>query len=298
MTVKEKLDAIKAYIAAKVFRREERYAEQFRNSLKAEPPNALAEASGEGKTEFAEDSLESEFEGAALPYGIEEELAKTDWSVYDVLVGSVRSLQQLKYCLETKHYYVPEKYISESNLPVKYIALYEDQIGTQPGIKYVGEVILSTKVKRKRIPLPSYSRPNAIYYYFKVRKWFKLPEIIAIQDTDRTPRFTNRFLLKHCRESYQLFHIRSEAEYRLLMALRAAFTKIAADASQTDEAVYKVDDFYSVGTSGKMLYVTDREGNKIAEVLAEQFAKSPKIAFLKVKKSLQKEQGNPDKKST
>ena len=112
---------------------------------------------------------------------------------------------------------------TENDLPIKYTAIYEDQISTQPGIKYVGEVILSTKVKRGSIPVPSKGKPDAIYYYFKVRKWVELPEMIAIKDTNRTPRLTNKFLLDNCSESYQLFNISSEAEYRLVMELNTAF---------------------------------------------------------------------------
>ena len=234
-------------------------------------------------SELVADSPESAFERASLPRGIEEKLAKVDWAVKDVLVGSVRSQEQLNYCLETNHYYVPEKYIAENDLPIKYVAIYEDQIGTHPGIKYVGEVILSTKIKRGSIPIPSNNKSDAIYYYFKVRNWAELPEMITIKDTNRTPRLTNKFLLDNCNESYQLFNINSEAEYRLIMELNAAFDKMVAGTSDTNDTVYKIDDSYSISTLGGKFTVINADGNVMTEIPADQFAKTPRAAVNRIK---------------
>lgn len=267
---------------------EEIVGHKFYNSLETVNIGGLPFLPGTTKlvedflSELVADSAESAFERASLPRGIEEKLAKVDWDVKDVLVGSVRSQEQLKYCLETNHYYVPEKYIMENDLPIKYIAIYEDQIGTQPGIKYFGEVILSTKIKRGNIPVPSDSKPDAVYYYFKVRNWVEMSGIITIKDTNRKPRMTNKFLLDNCNESYQLFNINSEAEYRLIMELNAAFDKMVAG-SDSNEAIYRIDDSHSISTLGGKFSVINSDGNIITEISADQFAKSPRIAFNRIK---------------
>lgn len=54
--------------------------------------------------ELIADSPDSAFERATLPRGIEEKLAKVDWSVRDVLVGSLRDREQLEIALEHNFY--------------------------------------------------------------------------------------------------------------------------------------------------------------------------------------------------
>src|SRR5699024_3779474 len=89
--------------------------------------------------ELVADSSESAFERASLPRGIEEKLAKVDWSVKDVMVGTVRTAEQLQFNLDKNGYYVPAKYISDKQLPIKYIALLEEGLGGTSGIKRYGE---------------------------------------------------------------------------------------------------------------------------------------------------------------
>ena len=48
------------------------------------------------------DSRESAFERSSLPRGIEERLEKYDWSVRDVMVGTVRSKEQLDFNMDKK----------------------------------------------------------------------------------------------------------------------------------------------------------------------------------------------------
>lgn len=240
-------------------------------------------------SELIADSEESAFERASLPRGIEEKLAKVDWSVKDVLVGSLSKREQLEYCLGTNHYYTPKTQISEAELPVKYIALYEDNIGTIPGIKYFGQVILATEVERGKIPVKlSRNNPKEKYYYFKIREWTKLPSIIEIKDTNRKPRFTNKFLLDNCKESYQLFNINSEAEYRLIMELNAAFDNMVADTSANSEAVYRIDDSHIISTIGGKFTIINSAGNIIDEISAEDFSKHPRLEFNKIKKIVSK----------
>ena len=92
--------------------------------------------------ELIADSPDSAFERATLPRGIEEKLAKVDWSVRDVLVGSLRDREQLKIALEHNFYHVPSRQLGEDDLPIRYVAIYQSRniFGTEAGIRYYGEV--------------------------------------------------------------------------------------------------------------------------------------------------------------
>ena len=91
--------------------------------------------------ELISDSPESAFERATLPKGIERKLAKVDWSRRDVLVGTLRSKEQLDICLEHNFYYVPAERV-EKHLPIRYAAIYQTRniFGKDAGIVYYGEV--------------------------------------------------------------------------------------------------------------------------------------------------------------
>ena len=71
------------------------------------------------------DSEESAFERATLPAGIETRLSRVDWTVYDVLVGSIGSKAQFDNNLAENYYYVPAKYVDKSSFPIRYVALYQ-----------------------------------------------------------------------------------------------------------------------------------------------------------------------------
>ena len=145
------------------------------------------------------------------------ELGAVDFTRMDVLIGTVRSDEQFDYCMESKTYYIPAKTVTPSDLPVAFVALYEEGLTRKAGIKRYGRVTDTRVVKRRDIPVPM-SRPNPeeTYYLFAVESWEYLPHPIALLNTARgKPAFTNEFLLTHCRRSYQLVAIRSPEAYRL-----------------------------------------------------------------------------------
>lgn len=147
----------------------------------------------------------------------DDELAAVDFSLLNVLIGTVRSDAQFDYCLSSNTYYIPAKTVTPADLPVSVIALYEEGLTRRAGIKRYGRVTDTRVVKRSDIPVPM-SRPNPdeAYYLFSVADWVYLEHPIAIQDTARgKPMFTSEFLLTHCRRSYQLLTIRSPEAYRL-----------------------------------------------------------------------------------
>ena len=237
--------------------------------------------------ELVADSSESAFERASLPRGIEEKLAKVDWSVKDVMVGTVRTAEQLQFNLDKHGYYVPAKYVSDKQLPIKYIALHEEGIGDTSGIKRYGEVLTAQKLKRGRIPVAMRpgANPDEIYYYFAVRKWIDLPQVIEIRDSFRgKPQFTNKFLLDHCTNSYQLFAISSEEEYRLMVEINKAFNNLFATTSDNSTAVYRVNDTHAVIVDESNFTITNNNGDIIQQIAISSFAKRPRACFNKIKK--------------
>ena len=237
--------------------------------------------------ELVADSSESAFERASLPRGIEEKLAKVDWTVKDVMVGTVRTAEQLQFNLDKNGYYVPAKYISDKQLPIKYIALHEEGVGDASGIKRYGEVLTAQKLKRGRIPVAMRlgANPEEIYYYFVVRKWIDLPHAIEIRDSFKgKPQFTNKFLLDHCTKSYQLFAISSEEEYRLMIEINTAFNNLSASTSDYSTAVYRINDTHSVIVDESFFAITNNNGDIIERIAISNFAKSPRASFNKIKK--------------
>lgn len=100
------------------------------------------------------ESSESAFERAILPIGIEEKLKEIDFSVRDVMVGTMRSKEQFKIMLENNFYYIPVKYLPDTRFPIRYIALYKSQniFGNEEcGISHYGGVIKYSLIKRNQI---------------------------------------------------------------------------------------------------------------------------------------------------
>ena len=240
-------------------------------------------------SELVADSSESAFERASLPRGIEEKLAKVDWSVRDVMVGTVRTPEQLQFNIDKQGYYVPAKYITDELLPIRYIALHEEDLGNESGIRRFGEVLTAQKIKRGRIPVTMRpgANPEEIYYYFTIRKWVNLPQMIEIKDSFRgKPQFTNKFLLDHCTKSYQLFAISSEEEYRLMVEINKAFDNLSATSSDESTVVYRVNDTNSVIMADGCFTITNDNGDILEKISISNFAKSPRAGFKKIKKAI------------
>ena len=159
---------------------------------------------------------------------IEAQLEACDWNYFDVMIGTVRSQDQLAYCLENNCYYVPARTITEkkSDLPA-YVALHEEGLDNQACIRYYGQIELLTQVKRGDIPVPmSRNNDSEEYVIFCVKQWIPMEKPIAIRDSYKgRPRYTNLFLLQHCTCSYQLFAIRSAEDYKTCAAVIKAYNR-------------------------------------------------------------------------
>ena len=174
--------------------------------------------------DLIDDSTESAFERMSLPRGIEEKLQKVDWNKKDVMIGSLRSREQLVVCLEKKFYYLPVSHLKDEYLPIRIVALYQSvyQFGTEAQIAYYGEVKRIQKVKRKEISEVPYApeRAEQDYYRLEIREWEKLARPIQIIERGiYTSAYTNEFLFKHAETISELF-LQSAEEFRFLTELK------------------------------------------------------------------------------
>ena len=228
--------------------------------------------------ELISDSADSAFERAVLPKGIEEKLAKVDWTKRDVLVGTLKNRHQLDVCLEKKFYHIPKSRIDDSNLPVHYVAIYQtkNMFGAEAKIQYYGEVNSTRLVKRREITeIPKNS--DVQYYRFEIKEWKKLDRPIQPKEQGFVNEFTNMFLLKHSSHVLELL-LKSEEEYRFYTELKR----------RTDASVINEEDpngGFFVGNckiafeNGEILLV--RDGIIEVRSYVSEFEKKPNYVFRK-----------------
>ena len=239
--------------------------------------------------ELIMDSKESAFERATLPRGIERMLAKVDWTVKDMLVGTLSSKKQLEFNLSKKFYHVPAKYISEDDLPIRYVALYQSSniFKNEAGIRYYGTVIRTCLCKRKDIPIPmTRQNANELYYRFDVKKWEELPVAIKVREEGvYRPKFTNMFLFQNCRDSYELFNIHSEEQYRLLQELKRISSDTAVN-NDEHKPGFKLNDKISIYLLNGNIIVCTSTGKIINKTPVAEFIRRPRYTFNKIKEDI------------
>lgn len=156
---------------------------------------------------------------------LEAKLKAVDWSVRDVLVGTMRSPQQLEACLKHRFYYIPADRLGDSGASIRYVALYQSQyvFGAQAGVRYYGEVTKCSAVRRGDITEVKARKgtEQALYSRFDIREWKQLNRPIEAKETGFVRDFTNLFLLEHSAQTPELW-LRSEEEYRLYSGLKRA----------------------------------------------------------------------------
>lgn len=235
--------------------------------------------------ELVADSEESAFERASLPAGIEKRLSQVDWSRQDVLVGSFKTRNQFQDNYARKYYYVPAKYLERSRLPIHYIAMYQStkMFGSEAGIRYYGEVIEAKRLRREEIDFPyDPKRAKDMYYAFMVKEWKELPVAISVKDEGvYEPKFTNLFLVQHCSQSYELFHIHSEEQYRLLHELKRMFDNASVNANAQSEPIYQFDGGNSVWVHEGCFDILNENGERLFDppLRISDFTRRPRYYF-------------------
>lgn len=246
-------------------------------------PNALPFLPGSTEavetllSQWLADSVEPAF--APLSPEVEAELVKTDWSVRDVLVGSLGSQAQLEDNLRRAYYYVPARTLPDADLPIRYIALYQSRnlFGEDAGIRYYGRVSRRKPVLRKQIDFPlSRNNPEELYYAFRVEGWQTLPSPMEIRDEGvNGPKFTNLFLLEHSAQSFELFQIHSQGEFRLMTAIRHALSQNGGE--------YRIDDAHTLAVVDDSFLLMGTGGEILDKVPVSSFHHSPGSAFRQLK---------------
>lgn len=249
-----------------------------------------------GKTKIAEELLtrlvgesdSSAFERAVLPKGIEDRLKKIDWTKEDVLVGSLSSVEQWVECFNKKYYYVPADSLNTNYHQVEYIAIYQSKklFGEDAGVLYYGEVLEVSVLPRMEINnLGGRTHPNAKCYRFKVKEWKCLSSKIEFErDWVYRPRYSNSFLLHNSKSTFELFNIRSEADYRLVYELRRIQDNLKVQ-DNAKELFVKIDDSISVYNDDSFIRVYDSGKEKLRRP-TEDFIKTPSVVFEYIKKCI------------
>lgn len=237
--------------------------------------------------ELISDSPDSAFERTTLPIGIEEKLAKVNWTARDVLVGALHSREQLDIALEHKVYHIPASKVSKERLPIRYIAIYQSKVlfgDKLSGVRYFGEVFNYQLVKRSNIPeLPKNS--EKLYYRFEIKEWRELERPLkAVGIGARSSLYTNLFLLQNVEETPDLL-LRSEAEYRLYTELKRAVKAITVEDKGKDRLGIQLGDQKSIVLEeDDFLIVCD---NSIKDKIpVAEFARAPRKYFQRIQSVL------------
>lgn len=233
------------------------------------------------------DSKESAFERTTLPIGIEDKLAKVDWSKRDVLIGTFRSVEQFKVCYEKKFYYIPANLVTDERLPIHYVALYQtnEKFNGKGQIRYYGEAIRVALVRRASITEVPMTRnnPDEKYYKITIREWKDITEtneyrkVILPKESGFVADYTNLFLLEHS-EYVQELLIKSEEEYRLYSELKRS---VKAAEIESDESIarFSADGFQVIFSEGEIFVIRKEDGQIIAKTTIAEFGRKPSRIF-------------------
>ena len=141
----------------------------------------------------------------APPVVNEQSSSSQEWTQRDTLVGVLRDAAQLDIALEHKFYHIPDKYISDSDFPIKYVAIYQSKklFRNDAGIYRYGEVESVKWVKRNTIhEIPKDSTEH--YYRFNIKEWKRLEMPIEAKEHGFIRFFTNFDMMLHSTEIPQL----------------------------------------------------------------------------------------------
>ena len=241
------------------------------------------------------DSPNSAFERATLPRGIEDKLTKTDWKRRDVLAGALRNRSQLETSLKHKFYHIPAAWISESDLPIHYVAIYQsiNLFGKEAGIRYYGEVIRCSLVKRREIrEIPKNS--DELYYRLEIKEWKEMNVPLVAKEVRDFPFFTNMFLLQHCSEVPNL-RIKTAEEYRLYTELKRLSQDSAVNDEENTNGFMYNDKMIVLENGNIQVIASDRI---MEQVTLESFSRKPSAVFSVIKNFLNStEEQNGNSKS-
>lgn len=228
-----------------------------------------------------------EADRAALGAGKEGEAGRVNWDEPDMLVGSLGSPGQLAANLRGRFYYAPVKSLPAEMPPVRYVAIYQSKRSEEPGIRYFGRVTKTLVLPRRDIPYPlRHNNPEEPYYYFEVKRWLKAKRPVLVREEGvYAPRFTWLFLFLHARESFELFHVRSAADFCLMQTLRrmAEQPKATLPAGESIRLPLGGDLYLESGGTFLTLWQGDEPRLQFTR---EAFARAPLRVFTQLRRSV------------
>lgn len=226
--------------------------------------------------ELISDSPESAFERATLPAGIEERLAKVDWTKREVMIGFVDGSGQMQCCMEGNYYYTYKSKVSRENLPIHYVALYQKNTG----IEYFGKVLTTQIIPRGELPGKG-RNPKELCYCFDVEEWIPLPDPIRPEQYGPNPiAYTNYFLLTHSK-AYPELHLRNEAEYRFFTELKRRSDKAVIN-KITEMSGFELDGTKVLFENGSIRVY--RDGKAVDQCTIVEFSKHPNATFRRLQR--------------
>ncbi len=258
--------------------------------LSADDPTAFETAGG--VVSFAAFLRESilpaitEADRASLSAGKEAQAEGVNWDEPDMLVGSLGSSGQLAANLRGRFYYAPVRSLPAQMPSVRYVAIYQSRRSEEPGIRYFGRVTKTLVLPRRDIPYPlHHNNPEEPYYYFEVKRWLKAKRPVFVREEGvYAPRFTWLFLFLHARESFELFHVRSEADFRLMQTLRRMAEQPKSPAEGKSIRLPLGNDLY-LESGGTRL--TLWQGDELRLQFAhEAFARAPLRVFTQLRRAV------------
>jgi predicted component of viral defense system (DUF524 family) len=195
--------------------------------------------------ELIEGTGHSQYTKVPFTSGIETYIKDLNISVKDVLIGPVRSKEQLDGVLKHHIYYVPAQSIKDLNTCFRHVALYESrelktlQTG---GIRYIGKIEEVKKVLRKDlIDLFPTSRNNLEeeYLIYKIVSWQeKKTPIIPHGYGVRRPTYSNEVLLRYAKTLPELY-IKDPLEFKLLLQLRRLGESVEIQGESDEKLILK-----------------------------------------------------------
>ena len=133
------------------------------------------------------------------------------------------------------------------------------------------------------------NNPNELYYRFDVKEWKELPVAIKVREEGvYLPKFTNMFLFQNCRDSYELFNINSEEQYRLLQELK----RISNDTSVNNDEHnpgFRLSNGISVNLNNGDIIVCSPDGKILNKTPITEFIRRPRYIFNKLKEDMKVE---------
>lgn len=170
-----------------------------------------------------EESYLGNYERNVLPAGTADYRRDTDFE-QNVLVGSIRTKEQLQFMLDQKIYYIPCKRVRLDEYHLEHIAVYLNKrdFPDNYGVRYYGNINKIEVKKRKVIDIPlTRNNGKESYYVFHIESWRELEENVLPEGygVRGSHIYTNFMLLQKARTIPEL-SINTMEQWRIWLELK------------------------------------------------------------------------------